>query len=72
MSGYEGILDAGKGPLKAGDWGVVEEDDGDEEKAFKVKARTGEKSGTLWWYDAKALKVYGGSDKEVFFLFFNF
>ena len=63
-SGYEGIFDAAKGPLKKCDWGIVEEDDGDETKAFKVKAKSGEKAGSTWWYDAKALQEY----VEVFLL----
>ena len=40
-----------------GDMGVVEEDDGAEVKAFKVQAKTGAKKGSVWWYDAGALKV---------------
>ena len=40
-----------------GNWGIVEQDDGDETKAFKVVAKSGDRVGREWWYDAKALKA---------------
>jgi len=48
---YKQYADAGDGPLKPGDVGVVIEDDGSS-TPYHVKA-----NGKTWWYQADALKV---------------
>ena len=52
---YGGLVPAG-GPLRPGDVGVIERDDGSS-KPFHVKAS----NGTMWWYVAEAVRLADGS-----------
>jgi hypothetical protein len=53
-SGAPSMGDAGGGPLKPGDVGILLKDDGSS-KPYQVRAETGEKVGTTWWYADGAL-----------------
>jgi spore coat protein U-like protein len=57
---YQAFGDAVGGPLKPQDVGVVTKDDGSS-KPFQVKAETGAKAGSTWWYVEGAIERTGNS-----------
>ena len=52
--GYASCGDASDGPLGAGDKGVLVKDDRDH-KPYKVRATSGSKAGSEWWYQEDAI-----------------
>jgi hypothetical protein len=57
--------DASKGPLRIGDFAIVEEND-KSDKPFRVRAVTGIYIGASWWYKAEAIvKVQAATEAEL-------
>ena len=57
--GYQDVGDAGSGPLKPGDIGVVVTDDRSG-CPYNIRAETGASVGKSWWYRAAAVKLADG------------
>ena len=62
--GYASCGDASDGPLSPGDKGVLVKDDRDH-KPYKVRATSGSKAGSEWWYQEDAICLADNSANGV-------